>query len=301
MTQHKIAKKGFDREFKNLIEQSLEIITEKYGVTINPERTYINKYSSIYNKMKPKEHFIYFERLYDKNEDVILGTLSSDKWIKNGNISIIFGKGILEKVKKEIQIPLSKIYNMAIELKVKAEEEMEEDDPDVNEANILKPNIILLHLMRIFYYIKIYKEDKADGRLIDIIKFLENELGCPTEIIPEAKAMVKTEGGTDAGSGVSSGLSTLFNVAKNLMRNMGVTPPDNIPAPTESDMENAINKVFTNENTQNTISSVLSSLQNTDDINGIIRSLMDTFKDPKTIESLTESVSGITDVPKTNP
>ncbi|MEM2986606.1 MAG: hypothetical protein QXV60_00695 [Nitrososphaerota archaeon] len=285
----------FDKEFKALVKQAQEIITTRYQMSIElgevkPELLCLNKYMSIYNNTKPEEHYCYFEDLYNSKRNEILNTLKDDSWIRYGKITIQFGKfgnkNFREKC-KQVRIMLSEIFLIACELQKKAEKLLEGIDEKLIEPTIskdlIRPNIILLHLMRIFYHLN-NTEDKE--KLGSIVTELENELGITK----------KTVGSEPWKSGdnqmlTNSGLSSLFSMATAMMEKMGYKPPPGMKPPTESEISSVINSVFNNEATQQAIQSMFSSLQNCQDFTSAIKEVVKNVTDPKTMETLQTSVS----------
>ena len=158
----------FDREMKSLFTQSLEILNLRYNVSVNlgkPKKdiAYLNRYKSIYTATKPSEHFIYFEKLLENKGNLIVKTLTNDDWLRNGNVIIQFGEGVkgLSEKCKDIKILLSKVYTCALELQESAKKLVSElSDEYAQNRDLIRPSIILLHLMRIFYAIATDGEEK---------------------------------------------------------------------------------------------------------------------------------------------
>lgn len=287
--EHK--KNSFDKEFRSLMIQSRETVDSKYGIAASiggpPEEIYtLERYSSVYENTKPEDHYRYFESLYNSKRRDILRTLEDDKWIRNGNIRIQFGDGIkatpeIEEKRKNIRIMLSSIFRIACDIKERTTKSLDGVDESLAQGvggkDLIRPNIILLHLMRIFYHINETEDKKIIG---DVVTKLENELGVTK----------KTVGAEPVGPISSAGLGGIFAAATSMMQKLGINPPAGAKMPTDSDLTEAVNSVFSNEDTQKTITQMISSLNGATDFNSIVQKMMQTASDPKTMETIRTSV-----------
>lgn len=291
---------AFDREFRLVIKQSQETIQARHEHTIEmgnipSELVCLNKYLAIYNSMQPQEHYLYFETLYNRNRSAILNCRQSDMWIKNGKLSIQFGEGVKELFEKckQIRIMISSIYNMAVDLQIQAEKGIDGIDEkfasDIGGKDLIRPNILLLHLMRIFYHLNDSDDKVALGKIVTEI---ENDLG-----IPEDRKTVGKEpwNNTNLATSLSTaatggGLSGLFSMATNMMKKMGYEPPAGLQPPSDSDISNVINTVFNNDTTQNAIQGMFSSLQGCTDFGSAVQAVVKNVTDPTTMEAIQTSV-----------
>lgn len=290
----------FDREFRLLVKQAQETISERYGLSLElgssrPELICLNRYISIYNHMTPEEHYEYFETLYNRKRVDILNSLSDTKWIKNGNVVIQFGAGIKSTKEKEeklklVRIMLSDIFKIAYDLQDKAEKKLDGIDEnftqDIDSRDLIRPNILLLHLMRIFYHLN-DSSDKVE--LGKIVSQLEDELGVKNKTVDIQKSIFATP--NSGGPQTSSGLSGLFTMATSMMERMGMKPPPEMKPPSDADINNIINTVIGNETTQSTIEGMLQSLKGCNDIGSAIQSVIKNVSDPKTMESIKSSIA----------
>lgn len=289
---------SFDREVKALFRQCKETILARYKVSIDlgeekPELIYLERYSKIYNGMQPEEHYSYFELLYNRNRLAILNCLKDDRWIRTGRLFIQFGEGIkkIEARSKDIKIPVSDIFLIACDLQSIAEKSLEGiGDEFLKQSggkDLIRPQIILLHLTRIFYYLNDGNDKKMLG---EIVNQLENDLGITKRTLSE-QLPVKKE--TPSESGTSSGISGLFNLAKDMMEKMGVKPPENMKAPSDSDVTGVIKNVFENPATKNLLTGIINSVQSVNgaqDINTAMQGIIQNVSNPETLKSLSETV-----------
>lgn len=297
MDNNELKKQAFDKDFKLLIKQLQEVIQVRYGTTIEigdirPELYNINRYSNIYNTMDPDEHYQYFEEIYNKNRDLILNGYDNDKWIKTTNLVVQFGSGNPELIKKckDIKIPLSRIYLISKELQEKAEKILEGLDDKFTEEtggkDLVRPNIIILHTMRIFYYLV---DDKDKITIGKIVTKYENELGVKNKTVSENN-LISVENNPTSNIG-ENGLKALFGTAKNLMKKIGINPPEGVEEPTEDELANVVNNMFNNKATQSVIQNMFSSMSDTTDFSSAIKSMLEKGGDPEILKNIEKNAN----------
>ena len=267
---------NFDAEFRGLTAQCSKIIRDKYGMSVKygklpTELAHLRRYLEIYNKTEPEKHFTYFESLFAKYRNDIFKCLESDYWLLNNDVVVQLGAGNKKLADKchDITIDLSDIYKIACDLRREVEVLIDEYGEayiaDDTRANLIKPRIIILHLLRIFYHLT---EDDDHRKLGQLVGTLENELQVNRKtVIPSTSTSSSTSTG-------GSGIESIFNVAINCMKSMGLDPPSNIKAPTDQELINNINNAFNNPQVQ-----------------GLLTGVADTFKDAKGLPDLLESVT----------
>ena len=292
-------KAAFDREFKAFAKQAQETISARYGMSIEfgnvrPESVCLNRYLSIYNNTDPQEHYRYFETLYNRKRSEILNCLKDDRWIRTGNIVIQFGDGMksskeYEERRKQIRIMISDIFLIACDLQEQAEKSFDGLDEKFIQAaggkDLIRTNILLLHLMRIFYHLN----DGADkDQLGVIVSQLEDDLGVPRKTVGEEPWKMAAQASTLPAA--TGGLSGLFTMATSLMERMGYKPPPGMKPPTEAEISNVIGTVFNNETTQNAIQGMFSSLQGCQDFGSAVQAVVKNVTDPETMGAIQASV-----------
>ena len=292
---------AFDREFKSLVKQAEETITARYGMSmefgdVRPELVCLNRYLTIYNNPKtvPEDHYRYFETLYNRKRSDILNCLKDDRWIRTGNIVIQYGDGIrttreIEEKRKQVRIMLSDIFLIACDLQSQAERALDGIDEKFAQAaggkDLIRPTILLLHLIRIFYHLN----DGADKiQLGEIVSQLENDLGVTKKTVGEEPWKVPVPNG--ASPAAAGGLSGLFTMATSMMEKMGYKPPPGMKPPSENEISTVISTVFNNETTQNAIQGMFSSLQGCTDFGSAVQEVVKNVTDPKTMEAIQGSV-----------
>lgn len=292
-SQETITESIFDREFRLLVKCCLDIIRARYSLTasiagnIIPEEFCTKRYLTLYNNMKPEEHFQYIESLFNRNRDSIINTIKDDTWLREGQVTIQFGEGIKEMVSrcKDVKIPISRIYNIAYALKEEAAKRFEGIDPEFTSSSndLIMPYRLQLHLIRLFYIVNKTGDKRV---LLDIVSHLEDLLktgdrigqDLPMDPVPS----------TDTAPGISG----LFNLATKMMEQMGYPKPAGMKPPTNEEFNHVINTVICNEQTQSVIGDMLESLQSLkgSDPNSAIQAIISKVADPKTMEAIQSSV-----------
>lgn len=289
---------AFDKEFRLLIKQAQETVQARYGLSlelgdVRPELICMNRYLSLYNNMTPSEHFQYFENMFNRFRTQILNTLASDIWLRNGRIAIQFGEGVKEVMErsKQIRIPISDVFVIACELQATAEKSLDGiDEKFVNgtaDKDLIRPNILLLHLMRIFYHLN----DGADKEALGVIvTHIENELGVPRKTVGSEPWKVQPVPPISI-QNAKGGLSSLFDMATGMMEKMGFQPPAGLKRPSEEEMGSVISSVFQSETTQNAMQGIFTSLQGCNDFGTAIQTVVRNVTDPTTMSAIQESVT----------
>ena len=282
----------FDREVRLLIQQADETLRVRFGTSIElgkipDELSSLTRYFGIYSKMSPDEHYQYFESVFNQKRREILNTLKDDRWLRTGRIRIQFGQGNKKVEEKKIMIMLSDIFLVACEIQEQAEKSLEgiaeEHASGAAGKDIIRPNILLLHLMRIFYHLNDGPDKKAVG---DIVTQLETDLGVKNKTVGASSAPPPATQGVTGG-----GLGGLFNIATNMMSKMGFQPPANMTPPSEGEISNVIETVFNNPTTQNAIQGMFSSLQNCTNFGDAVNTVVQNVTDPQTMEAIQGSVA----------
>jgi len=293
-------KEAFDKEFRLLTKQAQETILARYGVSIDAgenrvELICLNRYLNIYNQMTPEEHYAYFENVFNKHRLAILNTLTDTKWLKNDKIIIQFGEGIkgFSEKYKQIRLYISAIYQIACDLQTMAEKTLDGIDEQFvgksDDRDLIRPNILLLHLMRIFYHLNDGTDKPALG---EIVIALENELGVAHKTVgAEPWLNGKTETPSAITSEAGSGVSAIFKLAIDLMGNMGIKPPEGIKPPSDAEINSVITNVFNHDVTKNAMKTMVSAVNGKEDLGSAVQSVMQNITKPETINALKDSLS----------
>ena len=305
---------AFDQEVQALIKQAQDTIISKYPDEVvrqlKPpiELVSLHRYNTIYSSMDPVEHYRYFETIFNRKRLDILQCLKGDaskgdrylddRWLRSGNLVVQFGDGIkapsreIEEKRKLVRLMLTDIYLIAADLQRQAEEAMNElsdISPDVDGKDLIRTNILMLHLMRIFYHLN----DGADKKIIgEVVTFLETELGVTkrTVVAPNPATVATSVIGVPGSPATIGGLSSLFTMATSMMEQFGMKPPAGLKPPTEQEITTVMTNVFSNEATQNALKSVITGLNGTQDFGSAIQKAVASVTDPVTLAAIQGSV-----------
>lgn len=258
----------FDQEIKALFDQSLEILNNRYSLSVGvgeqkPVVSSLKKYKGIYISTLPSEHFIYFKKLFDSKKGFIINTLEDDKWLKK-NINIQFGEHIpvLKGKCEHIKICISQIYQCALELQESAYKIIGDMNQDILEPNkdLIRPSILILHLLRIFYCVC---DDSDRDLLIEPICKLESDLNVKNRIIqPKSENFLANIISDIEANPDGSVLQPVFSTINTFMRTINPNTDENLPAPSNGQLLQGIHALTANESIKNGCNTLLSSMKN---------------------------------------
>jgi len=286
-------KEAFDKEFRVFVTQATETIKAKYGKMIemgiaNNDLTCLANYLHIYNTMNdPAEHFQYFEMVYNANRVNILNCINDMNWLLKGDICIQFGSNKklskdAEEKRKAYRINLSSIFITADELREEADELYKKMDEkfisDDDAKDMIRFDILLLHLMRIFYHLN----DSNDKQtLLKIVNDLEEKLGTTVRTKEEVVVQPQATAGNSQG-----GIGQLYGLTNRIMGHLGFQLPAHMQLPDEDKIFGAVEAIMTNEQTKSAITGMMTSLNGCTDVGQAIRTVVGGMTDPNTMSAL---------------
>lgn len=307
----------FDKEFRKLVDQCKQVITTKNGASIllseEPEELKcLLQYFNLYEKMEPYEHYAYFENIFNRHRSAILNCLKDDRWIRTGRIVVRFGEGKKQKdaaTAKRLErvcIRLSDIFLMACDLQDEAEKRYEgmteKEIADTGDQDLVRPSILLLHLVRIWYHLT----DGADkAKLGSIVSHLETQLSVQDRTV-QAQTKVTSAAGVPPAQNAGATISNLFSFASNLMQQAGIKMPEGITPPTEEQCTSMIQNIFNNENTQKLITGVVSSVNEGGDLQSVVSNVFTGLQNSTGLKNVFGGLQGneqspVAAVPNTTP
>jgi len=301
----------FDRELKSLIKQATEILNVRYGISSNSgkvrkELACMTRFENVYNGLnKPSEFFIYFEKLFSKKRSGILKTLTNDSWLKNGNIVIQFGEydeDIKDKC-ENVKILLSNIYNCAIELKDNSLSVYKDLSEELagQDKNLIRPSIVLLHLIRIFY---ILSEDDDNLALSIMVDTLENDLNVKNKTV---KPLIGPNGNVNPLANfnfdptvISDTLSTVFSSLTTIAKQLDIPGLEDIEAPSSNQIKEGVESTIKNEKIQNSIGNLMKALNNKEDLISSATTFLQETLTPEMIQSAQSALLKTAEIAKDN-
>ena len=271
MTEVTKFEQSLDRLFK-ILQKVLEV-REKYVLNLtgsNPTLLCLNKYikayeydSTKYGKEGIKSHINYFEKIYNTHRESVLTGYKNDNWLKNGQIIIQFGEETNGIGISNVKILLSTIYNEACDIRTRAEEKLVglSDEEYQKCQEIIYPEIILLHLYRIFVYILEQKSNSTDLiKLRNCLRDLEVELKIPTASAQAAPSTTPVAP-TAPSENSLGGLGGLMNMATQFMQKIGMNV-EGIQLPSENDITNVLGNIFNNPQIVQTVGNLARDASN---------------------------------------
>jgi hypothetical protein len=299
----------FKHEMEALLTQSIEILDNRYGLdknmgNKNKTTEYLTRYSKIYKNTDPEEHHIYFEKLYKKYKNVIPETLNNDSWLVEGGIEIKFGEynKLLKDKCENIKIMISKIYNCAVELQNSALKNTQGLSGEIVSKNkdLIRPSILLLHLMRIFYSV-VSETDKQS--LIKIIDTLEKELNVSNKIITSTPNLLEQCGFGPhllQNGGEKSSIAGVFNMITSFCKASGIDVPEDMTPPTDGQLVEALNGVMQNDLAKNLFETVSSSLKSNDKSDNAMKSMIQKIFTPENVEGFKDTLIKTAEIAQEN-
>lgn len=267
----------FDRELDGFLKISSEIMKRKCSINEETicrddeiendnetldclkwftEKIYKNR------KIDIRDHIKGFERLYNLNKREILKTDITDEWIRDKNIYLQFGEGLIKLKKDDLKfrIKISEIYNASISNKKYTEEKMlDGDDDKVLDADLYRTENFVLKLMRLFYYIIDVPEDSSI--LEDIVRKFENDLNVPDNrrVVPKYKSKNGGSGGPDL-------VHEFTKRVKNIIQDneLPINLPENIDAIDNAALLNFADSFLQNPQAQNILKGIIGTVKGLD-------------------------------------
>lgn len=149
-----------------------------------------------------------FERLLSRNAEKVFNTSNDDRWIRNDNIKIRVNDN---PDYSNIYIDFSDLYLLSRDLSDHAKGVTPElDSPEYaeNQKAIIRPQMVVLSLLKIFYCLS---TEEVQKRIVPNIAFYEDSVNLPVErrlIMPESNK------GFNAGLQLSNMFNTVAGIAK---------------------------------------------------------------------------------------
>lgn len=245
----------FDKHVMNLFDISKNILKAhvKRNLSLsnrkNPYLMRLEKYEKTYSKTDPKEHVVYFEKMYSNNKRFILLGPQRDNWLIDGNIIVSFGEEC--NLKTDINLHVSGIYSTAVKMRDEIQEEMEGLPGLKDSAEIGYPMEFIVCLYKIFR--EVASSDTEKTKLSGHISERETEVNNSSNNDP---------------------LASLFDMASNMAEQVSGNkiPKDKMPG--KNDIGKMISSVMENPKTKSMLGNMMQEFQNTNNIGEIVTKLV---------------------------
>jgi hypothetical protein len=243
--------------------------------TVPTELASLKRYMEVYEKTEIDLHTSYFEKIYAEYRDSILLTLVNDAWLREGDVTIRFGAGIssTQRVTKNIYVALSSIYKSACATRSR----VEKLKLSSNNADLLRPHFILLHLLRIFYLLQSGPDKPPLG---EMVSKLEIGLNLPRTIVSPAVEKPST-----------GSISQLLHFAQKMLADIGMPIDSNAVIPSEQEVEKMISGILQSEATTRILSNVAGVVKTNPDVQNMMKNVMDEVNNPQVVEGIVNSLT----------
>ena len=272
---------SFKTEFLRLYKKCLRIIELSYGNYTGQVESLTNLelYYKIFVKCEPREHYKFFESVYNRHAPAIHKTLLSDSWLLTNKVTVQFGEDHKNaEIFRHYNIQLSEFYTLALQVQKTAEQKRElvVDIPDDLKEELTMARGFLLHLMRIFYHL-----NDGDDKMAVVVSTLETELNVATRTVGSepwvAKKPITANG---------SLVNTFFGFATNLLQSAGFDTGQNTVPPNEEEVTKVVSGVLENPMTKNTITTIFEGLKGCDTIESAMQNVVKVMTNPNTMQDV---------------
>lgn len=252
----------------------------RLGPKKNPILVSLGKYQRVLNKTSPIEHKEYFMKVYRKYRTLILA--NDDRWLRSNVVRIVYST-------TNYKILLSAIYNIACNLEEAAEKRLSGlgDIAYEGEIDVIRKDIILLHLYRVF---REFAPEQDHKRLTEIIEDFEDLLGDETSKSKTSSSPTSVLGGMDLGA--------IGDLAGSLVKEISQTAEENKMSPDDiPNLGKMVETMMKNDNIKGIFSALMSNLgtspSDTQSFESVIDNVQTVLKNPQTSEALSGVMSCI--------
>lgn len=274
-----------------LMKQLKTVLVEKEKTKLlkgkNPILVCLNKYTKILEQTRPEEHKEYFLKVYKRYRIPILAN-KNDRWLRRNQVKIVYGDS-------KFRVMLSAIYNIACNLADEEEKRLEGLTDDAYEecVNLIRKDIILLHLYRVF---KEFAPETDQDQLSDIIAYYEDLVGLEVSHPPKSQT-------SDAPKNPMGAIGDLLN---NLVSGLNSTAKENNVSPEEiPDLGKVMNDAMNNDAIKGVFQSLMTKLSDGslgslggdggNPLEEIMKGVSETISAPGFTETMSSTMSSIVD------
>lgn len=279
-----VLKENMDALMKQLKLVLVEKEKSKLLKGKNPVLVALNKYTKILEQTTPEEHKDYFLKVYKRYRLPILAN-KNDRWLKRNQIKIVYGDS-------KFRIMLSAIYNVACNLADEEEKRLEglTDDAYEDCVNLIRKDIILLHLYRVF---KEFAPETDQDKLSENIAYYEDLVGL--EVSKPSKSQA---------SSPKNPMGAIGDLLNNLVSGLNNTAKENNVSPDEiPDISRVVNDALNNDAIKGAFQSIMTKLSDGslgsggegNPLEEIMKGVSETITSPGFAETVTSTMSSITE------
>lgn len=271
-----------------LMKQLKTVLVEKEKTKLlkgkNPILVSLNKYNKVLEQTRPEEHKEYFLKVYKRYRIPILAN-KNDRWLRRNQVKVVYGDS-------KIRIMLSAIYNIACNLADEEEKRLEglTDDAYEDCVNLIRKDIILLHLYRVF---KEFAPEADQEKLTDNIAYYEDLVGL--EVSKPAKS--------GAPAPATNPMGAIGDLLNNLVSGLNKTAQENNVSPDEiPDIGKVVNDALNNDAIKGAFQSLMGKLSDGslgsgdgNPLEEIMKGVSETITSPGFAETVGTTMSSVAD------
>lgn len=283
-------KYSFKASLNHLIRHSLKILAEE---SIPGGVVAVNGYKARLDSTIEKHEVIhqrYFMQVFEANKDELVKGYEFDSWLENGDIKIVFGSENPQSSHKGF-IPLSQIYSAAKKCVSKAKSS--------EDQMIIYPQILILHLYRIFNSLKNVEEfkDSFTGyeNVEDIMRVIEVDLksGTAGENSIKSNKLEFPSGmnGMDPAQAIGMmmndpALDSIFKMVTNGFAQSGMLPKEELDKISVNDIRSQFSRMMDSDALKRTFQKMNDSMTNAKSPDEALQATMSLLQDENLVREL---------------
>lgn len=288
-------KYSFKGALSHLIRHSLKILSEEnVPGAVSAITGYRARFESTIEKHE-NLHQGYFANIFRTHRDEIMKGYEFDAWLENGDVKVIFGIENPQSSHKGF-IPLSDVYKAAKKCVSKAK--------NSEDQLIIYPQILLLHLYRIFNSIR--KEDvfseifESCSELEDLMKVIEGDLksGSAGEHSIKSNKLEFPGGlnGLDPSQAINMmmndpALDSIFKMVTNGFAQSGMLPKEELDKITVNDIRGQFSKMMNSDALKKTFEKMNETMTNSKNPEEALQATMSILQDKALVQELAGEAS----------
>lgn len=286
----------FKGALSHLIRHSLKILSEE---SIPGGVVAITGYRARFESTVEKHEIIhqrYFAQVFNAHREEIMKGYEFDSWLENGDVKVVFGSENPQSSHKGF-IPLSEVYKAAKKCVCKAK--------NSEDQLIIYPQILLLHLYRIFSSLRTVEEFKDDfsecEKVDDLMRVIEADLksGSAGEHSIKSNKLEFPSGiaGLDPSQAINMmmndpALDSIFKMVTNGFAQSGMLPKEELDKISVNDIRGQFARMMDSDALKRTFQKMNDSMTNAKSPDEALKATMSLLQDQELVRELAGESSG---------
>jgi hypothetical protein len=283
-------KYSFKGALSHLIRHSLKILSEE---SVPGAVSAVTGYRARFDSTIEKHEIIhqrYFAEVFKANRDEIMKGYDFDGWLETGDVRVVFGSENPQSSHKGF-IPLSDVYRAAKKCVSRAK--------NSEDQMIIYPQILLLHLYRIFDAIKSVEEfgEHFEGcsQVGDLMKVIEGDLKSGAAGEQSIKSnKLEFPGGVnnlDPAQAINMmmndpALDSIFKMVTNGFAQSGMLPKEELDKITVNDIRGQFSKMMNSDALKRTFEKMNDTMTNAKSPEEALQATMSILQDKTLVQEL---------------